>query len=35
IEPADVAACVLWLSGHHAAHVTGTSIPLDGGWTAA
>lgn len=35
IEPADVAACVLWLCGAHAAHVTGTSIPLDGGWTAA
>ncbi|MFI5562002.1 3-hydroxybutyrate dehydrogenase [Amycolatopsis japonica] len=35
IEPADVAACVLWLSGDRAAHVTGTSIPLDGGWTAA
>ncbi|GAB3719848.1 3-hydroxybutyrate dehydrogenase [Amycolatopsis oliviviridis] len=35
IEPEDVAACVLWLSGDHTAHVTGTSIPLDGGWTAA
>ena len=35
IEPADVAACVLWLCGQHASHVTGTSIPLDGGWTAA
>ncbi|MEV6912986.1 3-hydroxybutyrate dehydrogenase [Amycolatopsis sp. NPDC051071] len=35
IEPEDVAACVLWLCGHHADHVTGTSIPLDGGWTAA
>lgn len=35
IEPADVAACVLWLCGERAAHVTGTSIPLDGGWTAA
>ncbi len=35
IEPRDVAACVLWLCGDHATHVTGTSIPLDGGWTAA
>ncbi|MBB5853518.1 3-hydroxybutyrate dehydrogenase [Amycolatopsis umgeniensis] len=35
IEPEDVAACVLWLCGTPAAHVTGTSLPLDGGWTAA
>ncbi|MET0132766.1 MAG: 3-hydroxybutyrate dehydrogenase [Kibdelosporangium sp.] len=35
IEPEDVADVVLWLCGPHAAHVTGTSIPMDGGWTAS
>jgi len=35
IEPADVASLVVWLCGARAGHVTGTSIPLDGGWTAA
>ncbi|WP_007024091.1 3-hydroxybutyrate dehydrogenase [Saccharomonospora iraqiensis] len=34
IEPEEVAAVVLWLCGDHAAYLTGTSIPLDGGWTA-
>lgn len=34
IEPGEVAAVVLWLCGDHAAYLTGTSIPLDGGWTA-
>jgi 3-hydroxybutyrate dehydrogenase len=34
IEPADVAAAVVWLCGPHAGHVTGASIPMDGGWTA-
>ncbi|GAB3891304.1 3-hydroxybutyrate dehydrogenase [Kibdelosporangium lantanae] len=35
IEPEDVASLVVWLCGAHAGHVTGASIPLDGGWTAA
>lgn len=30
----DVAALVVWLCGPHAAHLTGASIPVDGGWTA-
>ncbi|MBB1242737.1 3-hydroxybutyrate dehydrogenase [Streptomyces durbertensis] len=34
LEPEEVAAAVLWLCGPHAAGVTGTSLPLDGGWTA-
>lgn len=34
IEPEDVAATVLWLAGPHTAHLTGASVPLDGGWTA-
>jgi 3-hydroxybutyrate dehydrogenase len=34
IEPAEVAAAVLWLCSPHTAYVTGTSLPLDGGWTA-
>ncbi|KID31199.1 3-hydroxybutyrate dehydrogenase [Prauserella rugosa] len=35
IEPAEVAAVVVWLCGEHAAYLTGASIPVDGGWTAA
>jgi 3-hydroxybutyrate dehydrogenase len=35
IEPEDVAEVVLWLCEPHSAHVTGTSIPIDGGWTAS
>lgn len=35
IEPEDVADVVLWLCGPHATHVTGISIPVDGGWTAS
>ncbi len=35
IDPEDVAEVVLWLCGPHAAHVTGVSIPIDGGWTAS
>ncbi|CAM4124525.1 3-hydroxybutyrate dehydrogenase [Kibdelosporangium persicum] len=35
IEPEDVADVVLWLCGPHASHVTGTSIAMDGGWTAS
>jgi 3-hydroxybutyrate dehydrogenase len=34
IEPAEVAALVRWLCGPHTAHLTGASLPLDGGWTA-
>ncbi|GAA3004027.1 3-hydroxybutyrate dehydrogenase [Actinokineospora diospyrosa] len=34
VEPEDVAATVVWLCGPHTANVTGTSIPVDGGWTA-
>ncbi|RSM74383.1 3-hydroxybutyrate dehydrogenase [Kibdelosporangium aridum] len=35
IEPQDVADVVLWLCGPHSSHVTGTSIAMDGGWTAS
>ncbi|THA86217.1 3-hydroxybutyrate dehydrogenase [Streptomyces sp. A0592] len=35
IEPEEVAAAVLWLCGPHTGCLTGASIPLDGGWTAA
>ncbi|AQT70906.1 3-hydroxybutyrate dehydrogenase [Streptomyces sp. fd1-xmd] len=35
IEPEEVAAAVLWLCGPHTGYITGASIPLDGGWTAA
>ena len=34
-DPAEVAAAVVWLCSPHAGHITGSSIPLDGGWTAA
>lgn len=34
IEPAEVAAAALWLCSPHTGHVTGVSLPLDGGWTA-
>jgi 3-hydroxybutyrate dehydrogenase len=34
IEPAEVAALVVWLAGPHAGALTGASVPLDGGWTA-
>jgi 3-hydroxybutyrate dehydrogenase len=34
VEPAEVAETVAWLCGPHARSVTGTSIVLDGGWTA-
>lgn len=34
IEPEDVAELVLWLCGTHAGHLTGASVPVDGGWTA-
>lgn len=35
IEPEEVAAVALWLCGPHTGYLTGASIPLDGGWTAA
>ncbi|WP_243770000.1 3-hydroxybutyrate dehydrogenase [Amycolatopsis acidicola] len=35
IEPEDVASTVVWLCSAQAGHVTGTSISVDGGWTAA
>ena len=34
IEPDEVAAAALWFCSPHMAYVTGTSLPLDGGWTA-
>ncbi|MEY9843610.1 3-hydroxybutyrate dehydrogenase [Streptacidiphilus sp. MAP5-3] len=34
IEPEEVAASVLWLCSPGADSVTGTSLPMDGGWTA-
>ncbi|SEG15405.1 3-hydroxybutyrate dehydrogenase [Actinacidiphila yanglinensis] len=34
IEPVEVASTALWLCSAHAGYVTGTSLPLDGGWTA-
>ncbi|UQW99575.1 3-hydroxybutyrate dehydrogenase [Streptomyces sp. RerS4] len=35
IEPEEVAAVAVWLCGPHTGHVTGSSLPMDGGWTAA
>ncbi|MFD5144803.1 3-hydroxybutyrate dehydrogenase [Streptomyces sp. NPDC058401] len=35
IEPEEVAAAALWLCGPHTGYVTGTSLPLDGGWSAS
>jgi 3-hydroxybutyrate dehydrogenase len=34
IEPSEVAETVLWLSGDRCASMTGSSLSLDGGWTA-
>ncbi|WP_035841392.1 3-hydroxybutyrate dehydrogenase [Kitasatospora azatica] len=34
IEPAEVAQAVLWLCSPAAGYVTGTSLTMDGGWTA-
>lgn len=34
IEPREVAEAVLWLCGPHTGHITGTSLAMDGGWTA-
>ncbi|GAA5156757.1 3-hydroxybutyrate dehydrogenase [Amycolatopsis dongchuanensis] len=35
LDPGEVAEAVRWLCGEHARHVTGISLSLDGGWTAA
>ncbi|MGR8012003.1 3-hydroxybutyrate dehydrogenase [Streptomyces hypolithicus] len=34
LEPEEVAEAVAYLCGPHASFITGTSLPLDGGWTA-
>ena len=34
IEPAEVAEAVAWLCSPAAASVTGTSLVMDGGWSA-
>ena len=34
-EPEDVAAAVVYLASPASAMVTGTSLRVDGGWTAA
>ncbi|MEV4614231.1 3-hydroxybutyrate dehydrogenase [Kitasatospora sp. NPDC049258] len=34
IEPAEVAALAVWLCSPAASYITGTSLPVDGGWTA-
>ena len=34
VEPAEVARLALWLCGPGSASVTGSSFPMDGGWTA-
>jgi NAD(P)-dependent dehydrogenase (short-subunit alcohol dehydrogenase family) len=34
-EPEDVAAAVAYLAADESAHITGASIPIDGGYTAA
>ncbi|WP_330294584.1 3-hydroxybutyrate dehydrogenase [Streptomyces sp. NBC_00503] len=34
IEPEEVAATAVWLCGPHTGYVTGSSLPLDGGWGA-
>jgi 2-deoxy-D-gluconate 3-dehydrogenase len=33
-EPQEVAAAVTFLAGGGASLVTGTTLPIDGGWTA-
>lgn len=35
IEPDEVAAVAVWLCGPHTGYLTGASLPVDGGWTAA
>jgi NAD(P)-dependent dehydrogenase (short-subunit alcohol dehydrogenase family) len=34
-EPSDVAAAIVYLASDDAAHITGASLPVDGGYTAA
>ncbi|WP_030904910.1 3-hydroxybutyrate dehydrogenase [Streptomyces sp. NRRL F-5126] len=34
IEPEEVARAVLWLCGPDTSYITGTSLAIDGGWTA-
>lgn len=34
IEPEEVAELVAYLCGPHGSFITGTSLPVDGGWTA-
>jgi 3-hydroxybutyrate dehydrogenase len=33
-SPAEIGALALWLCDSSAHNITGTSIPIDGGWTA-
>ncbi len=33
-QPADIASLAVWLCGRSAHNVTGTALPVDGGWTA-
>ncbi|MFD8637611.1 3-hydroxybutyrate dehydrogenase [Streptomyces sp. NPDC059533] len=35
IEPEEVADVAVWLCGPHTGYITGVSIPVDGGWSAA
>ncbi|NBC37410.1 glucose 1-dehydrogenase [Novosphingobium sp. FSY-8] len=32
-EPSEIAQAILWLLSPHASFVTGTAMPVDGGWT--
>ncbi len=34
-EPGDIAAAIVFLVSEDAAHITGASLPVDGGYTAA
>ncbi|MFD6415908.1 3-hydroxybutyrate dehydrogenase [Streptomyces sp. NPDC060194] len=35
IAPEEVAGVALWLCGPHTGYISGASVPVDGGWTAA
>ncbi|MEV7520466.1 3-hydroxybutyrate dehydrogenase [Streptomyces sp. NPDC091371] len=35
IEPEEVAGAAVWLCGPHTGYITGASLPVDGGWSAA